>query len=182
MLEYLPKNGVVAEVGVAFGRYTRKILEILHPAKFVAIDTFELDKTSWSGHHAYRDTLGDLGHEAYYRQKFQDRIDNGSFIIKKGYSHVKLMEFDDAYFDMIYIDAAHDYASVKQDLAAANVKIKPDGYIVLNDYTLMDPLLLQPYGIVQAVHEFCLQEGWEIRYLGLHPYMFCDVALTKLPG
>ncbi len=46
----------------------------------------------------------------------------------------------------------------------------------------MDPLLLQPYGIVQAVHEFCREEGWEIRYLALHPYMFCDVALNKLPG
>lgn len=180
LLELLPKGGAVAEVGVAFGRFTRKILDIMRPATFVAIDTFELDKPSWSGHQSYKDILGDLSHEAYYRQQFRDRIDNGTLIIKKGYSHLMLGECDDASFDMIYIDAAHDYQSVKQDLAMAKSKIKPDGYLVLNDYILMDPLLLQPYGIVQAVHEFCLEEGWEVRYLALHPYMFCDVGLKKL--
>lgn len=36
------------------------------------------------------------------------------------------------------------------------------------------------YGVIQAVHEFCLREGWEIVYLALHPRMFCDVALNKI--
>lgn len=182
LLERLPKGGRVAEVGVGFGLFTQKILEVMRPATFVAIDTFELDRPSWSGRQEHRDVLGDLGHEAYYRQLFQERIADGSLLVRKGYSHVMLGQFEDASFDMIYIDAAHDYASVKRDLAVARTKIKPDGFIVLNDYTLMDPLLLQPYGIVQAVHEFCREEGWEIRYLALHPYMFCDVALSKLPG
>ncbi len=51
---------------------------------------------------------------------------------------------------------------------------------MLNDYTLVDPLLLQPYGIIQATHEFCVREGWEIIYLAQHPHMFCDVALRKI--
>ena len=80
---------------------------------------------------------------------------------------------------MIYIDAAHDYQSVMRDLAVANRKLKPSGYIVLNDYTIVDPLLLQHYDIVRAAHEFCLQEDWEIAFLALHPLMFCDVALRK---
>jgi hypothetical protein len=61
----------------------------------------------------------------------------------------------------------------------AGRKIRPDGAIVVNDYVMVDPLLLEPYGIVQATHEFCLREGWKFRYLALHPYMFCDVALIK---
>ena len=79
-------------------------------------------------------------------------------MIKKGYSNRMLEEFADQCFDMIYIDAAHDYQSVMRDLAVANRKLKPSGYIVLNDYTIVDPLLLQHYDIVRAAHEFCLQE------------------------
>lgn len=181
ILSHMPQGGRVAEVGVGFGLYTRKILEIMRPSSFVAIDTFELDKPSWSGRQEHSDVLGSLSHEAYYREQFSEYIESGTLIIKRGYSHVMLEEFSDAHFDMIYVDAAHDYESVRQDLAVAKCKIKPGGYLVLNDYTLIDPLLLQPYGVVQAVNEFCLEEGWEIRYFTLHPYMFCDVALSKLP-
>jgi len=49
ILRHLPKGGVVAEVGVGFGIYSRKIIEVMQPAQFVGIDTFELDKRSWRG-------------------------------------------------------------------------------------------------------------------------------------
>jgi hypothetical protein len=26
-----------------------------------------------------------------------------------------------------------------------------------------------------------LREGWEMMYLALHPYMYCDVALRRAP-
>jgi hypothetical protein len=33
--------------------------------------------------------------------------------------------------------------------------------LVLNDYTTASPSTGQPYGVVQAAHEFCLDEGWK---------------------
>lgn len=180
ILPRLPQGGVVAEIGVAFGRYSRKILDIMKPSQFVAVDCFGLDQTNWLGRQPYADFLGGMPHEAFYRKQFAAEIESGTVIIKKGFSHEVMETFPDAYFDMIYVDAAHDYASVVKDLDVCGRKIKPTGHILMNDYTLVDPLLLQPYGIVQATHEFCVEQGWEIIYLAQHPYMFCDVALRKL--
>ncbi len=182
ILHLLPTGGVVAEVGVAFGKYSRKILEVMEPRQFVAVDTFELDGPSWSGHQAYGKVFAGRSHEQYYRDAFAPEIAAGRVLVKKGFSFSVLEEFPDRYFDMVYIDAAHDYESVRRDLDVISRKVKEDGFILLNDYTLVDPLLLQPYGIVQATHEFCMREGWEIVYLALHRYMFCDVALRKVKG
>jgi hypothetical protein len=180
ILKLLPKGGVVAEVGVAFGRYSRIIIDGMQPESFVAIDTFNLDAPSWFGRKGYKDIFGDLTHEEYYRQQFRSEIASGRVSINKGCSAEVLSSFPDLFFDMIYIDAAHDYDNVKKDLEIASRKIKDEGTIILNDYTLYDPLLLQPYGIVQATNEFCINKNWEILYLALHRYMFCDVALKKI--
>jgi hypothetical protein len=180
ILKRLPQGGVVAEIGVAFGRYSRKILDIMQPKQFVAVDCFGLDYKDWRGRQIYADFLGGKPHEVFYRELFAEEIARGRVVISKGYSHEVMATFPDASFDMIYVDAAHDYASVVKDLEVSGRKIKPDGHIVLNDYTLVDPLLLQPYGIIQATHEFCVREGWEIIYLAQHPHMFCDVALRKI--
>ena len=145
-----------------------------------AFDTFELDKGSWIKGSPYRQKLGDLSHEGYYKKRFGKEIAEGRVIIKRGLSSSVLSEFSDQSFDLIYIDAAHDYENVKTDLDIATKKIKSDGVIVLNDYTVLDPLLLQPYGIVQAVNELCEGGAWEIVYLALHRYMFCDVALRRV--
>jgi len=180
ILHQLGRQDVVAEVGVGFGSFSRQIIDIMRPTRFVAIDTFQLDTPSWTGRHGYGDILGDLSHEAFYRQKFQDEVSSGLVDIRRGFSHDELARFEDGYFDMIYIDAAHDYESVKHDLAVANLKTKPEGYIVLNDFTVMDPLLLQHYDITRATQEFCLEHDWEFVCFALHRFMFCDVALRRM--
>lgn len=180
VLHHLGTQQRVAEVGVGFGAFSRQILRIMKPSKFVAIDTFQLDQPSWTGRHAYREILGDKTHEAYFRELFAHEIAAGQLSICKAFSHEALESFEDGYFDMIYIDAAHDYESVTRDLDVANRKTATDGYIVLNDFTVMDPLLLQHYDITRATQEFCLQHNWEMVCFALHRYMFCDVALRRM--
>lgn len=180
-LYLLPKGGVVAEIGVAFGNFSKEILRVVQPKQFVAVDTFDLDKASWTGRRAYEEKFEGLSHEDYYRRRFHAEISEGQVAVKKGFSSVVMTEFPDKFFDIVYIDAAHDYENVKKDLEIATKKIKDSGAIILNDYTVLDPILLQPYGIVQAVNELCEKGGWEFVYLALHRYMFCDVALRKVP-
>lgn len=50
-------------------------------------------------------------------------------------------------FDMAFIDAAHDYGSVRQDLVSVRFLIRPEGLIVCHDYCPTWP------GVVQAVDE-----------------------------
>lgn len=180
LLEYLPQGGRVAEIGVAFGFHSRNILDTMKPQEFFAVDTFGMDHTDSFGRQIYDRHLHGKKHLDFYQEKFSDEIATGQVVIRQGYSHEVMETFPDASFDMIYVDAGHDYESVARDLTISGRKIKPEGYIVLNDYTLMDPLLLQPYGIIRATHEFCVREGWQFAYFALHPLMFCDVALKRL--
>lgn len=179
-LHLLPKGGNVAEVGVAFGNFSRSILDIVQPELFVAIDTFELGQSNWGAKNTYSDILGNSTHEAYYRNRFESEIKNDRVEVKPCLSTTGLEEYQNKFFDMIYIDAAHDYENVRNDFSVARKKIKDEGVIIFNDYTMMDPLLLQPYGIVQAVHEVCESGDWEFVYLALHQYMFCDVAIRRI--
>jgi hypothetical protein len=51
---------------------------------------------------------------------------------------------------------------------------------VFNDYAVWSYLELQPYGVVAAVNELCLNDGWKIVYLALPNHMYCDVALRRI--
>ncbi len=91
-----------------------------------------------------------------------------------------LESFPDAYFDWINIDAQHTYEGVKRDINAARRKVKADGLLVFNDYTMWSYVEMQPYGVVAAVNELCLEDNWTITYLALPDHMYCDVAFRRI--
>lgn len=180
ILHELPKGGVVAEIGVAFGDFSHAILTIVKPRAFYAIDLYDLEKYETAFGIDLRAKFGGKTHEQFVRDRFSMEIADGRFIPKRGSSVEMMGEFDDESFDFIYIDASHEYTRVKKDLEICKRKIKPEGVLVLNDYTMCNPNNAQQYGVIQATHEFCLDEGWEITRLALHPTMFCDVVLRKI--
>lgn len=55
--------------------------------------------------------------------------------------------YDDEYFDIVYIDASHEYLPVKNDILSWLPKVKKGGIICGDDYTPGWP------GVVQAVNE-----------------------------
>lgn len=55
--------------------------------------------------------------------------------------------FADGSLDVVYIDAAHDYESVKADILAWRPKLKPGGILAGHDYGPHAP------GVIQAVDE-----------------------------
>lgn len=180
ILEDLPRHGVVAEVGVAFGDFSQAILRVLQPRRFYGVDLFDLDRHATAFGVNLQEKFQGRTHEAFIRERFHSEIDAGVVVLEKGDSAQVMERFDDGSFDMIYIDASHEYHHVKRDLAVCARKVKPTGALVLNDYTMANPSNGQQYGVVQATHEFCLDEGWEITHLALHPRMFCDVVLKKM--
>ena len=59
----------------------------------------------------------------------------------------EVAKYPDDYFDIVYVDAAHEYESVKADIAAWLPKVKTGGVICGDDYVAGWP------GVVQAVDE-----------------------------
>jgi len=77
--------------------------------------------------------------DVFYDQRatkiFDDMIRNYSNIWKiEKLSSLASKEFPNNFFDFIYIDANHDYDSVKQDIINWIDKIKIDGYVGGHDY------------------------------------------------
>lgn len=67
------------------------------------------------------------------------------------------LELDkDNQYDLIYIDGAHDYNNVKNDIINFLPKVKKGGYLSGHDYNSAD------YGVIQAVNEFFPQNKVEI--------------------
>jgi hypothetical protein len=180
ILPMLPKHAVFAEVGVAFGEYSRVIREICDPASFIAIDNFCLHEFDVVWGKTREERFGALTHEAYFRRDFAAEIESGAIEVMAGDSVAMLERLPDASLDVVYLDADHSYDSVARELAVIARKVREDGWIVLNDYTMMDAGGAgAPYGVVQAAHEFMIAQGWEMVALALHPLMYCDVALRK---
>jgi hypothetical protein len=179
VLKKLPCGGTAVEVGVAYGDFTRHILEILKPDLFIGIDTFGITAGDepWG-----RQTLKDqqCSHYDYYNSQFREYIKEGKMILKKGLSWEMLKQLPDDSIDYIYVDADHSYESVSKEIYVLKSKMKTQGIIQFNDYTYFDQNALLPYGVPKAVHEFMIQENYEMLYLCLHPQGFYDVVVRKL--
>lgn len=146
MISSFPKNTVVAEVGVAQGDFSTEILRRTTPSILILIDAWHMRETSPYGEAGYK----------VVTDRFSEEIANGRIIIKRGFSHQKLAELDDNTLDWVYIDAAHDYASVTTDLELAYAKVKNNGIISGHDYHRWGSYGKR-FGVVEAVNRFCVQ-------------------------
>lgn len=158
ILPLMPQDGICAEVGTQTGDFAKLIHTSLRPAK---LHIYDIDYTVFD--HSY----------------FESAVQNGTVELHQGDSSTLLGTLPDGYFDFIYIDGDHSYDGVVKDLTQAARKIKKDGWIVCNDYTVYSPLEKIKYGVYRAVNELCLHQGFEIRYLGLQKWGYHDVALQK---
>lgn len=161
-LFHLPMFGNVAEIGVANGNFSKCILHISKPLNLHLIDSWE--------EQAF-DYLDDINNVCQSLQDSRYQSVKKKFIkfpqvkIHKGYSLKMAKVFPDHYFDWIYLDANHTYEQVKADLAAWYQKIKPEGIITGNDYTLKPNI-----GVIRAVDEFMKKHNLEMFLLDNDPW------------
>jgi len=157
ILVTLPQRSVCAEVGVKVGNFASNILKINKPKELTLIDfdMFCLDRC---------------------REKFKKKK-NINYV--HGNSKLILKEFDDNYFDWIFLDTDHTYNTTKIELKQANRIVKEDGMIIIHDYISYSYIDDRTYGVIPAVNEFVNNSDWEFKYLTLEPSMYIAVALTK---
>lgn len=157
LLELLPKNSIGVEVGVFKGEFAQQILEVVSPSMLYLIDP-------WKGIIESGDMNGQnieyIHGNDYYSTVILPNFGLRSNVkVLREFSNI-LSSFEDSSVDWIYIDADHQYPSVKHDLQLAYRKVKTGGYILGHDYNnTMCP------GVVKAVDEFCIENNLEIAFL-----------------
>ena len=140
LLQAMPKQAICAEIGVWEGDFSRRILDRTRPAKLHLIDPWRYEEDT-----TYKDSLygGQIGgsqaklDKIYARvcQRFAQEIANQQVIVHRGDSHVVCEQFEDDYFDWIYIDGNHLYEFALRDLRMYYRKVKPGGFLTGDDYS-----------------------------------------------
>jgi disulfide oxidoreductase YuzD len=173
----LAPGGTIAEIGVAHGDFSEFLLVQLAPRTLVAFDFFNMHEAGSLWGKDTRQLLHGMKHLDFYQHRFRSRGDQ--VVIEPGVSYLELAKYPDRTFDMIYVDAAHDYPSVKRDADMALDKVKSDGFLVFNDYIMYDHLVGEPYGVVQVVNQIIVEQDLAVYGLALERHLFCDIAFCR---
>ncbi len=169
LISLLPKEAVVAEIGVLRGDFSSQILELTKPEHLFLIDCWDLCDFFEAG-------LSDY-------QLVVSKFDNNPKVsIIKNTSSEAAKNFPDNYFDWVYIDANHSYDAVKNDLETWFPKVKNGGFISGHDYfvpgTPGTPNYYS-YLVVPAVNEFVAKYNLEITYLTNEPIASYAIQIRK---
>jgi hypothetical protein len=169
----------IAEMGVAYGDFSEFMIRTLNPRLFAGYDIFVYHTIDdvWSS--SPQERLQGLTHIEYYKNRMTETFGNDlKLLAYEGDAAENLLKYNRT-FDLIYIDANHKLANVKEDTRAAIAKLSPGGLLGFNDYILYDHLGKERYGVVDVVNNLCVNEGWRITHFALQEQMFCDVILQK---
>ncbi len=166
ILDNLPKGMTIAEVGVAFGALSREIIDRCNPERLYLIDSWDSDR--------YASGLQEV------RAKFKERIARAEIIIRQGSSTGVLSKFPDRSLDFVYIDTDHSYETTAKELLIAAGKVKEGGRIGGHDYCVGNVFKPWPYGVIEAVGEFCNEQNWGFEYLSLEIHGHSTFVLHRL--
>lgn len=166
LLARMPKHGIVAELGVAAGDFSRQIVDVCAPAELHLVDIWDSDR---------------YGEELYLsvNSHFQQQQLCGEVIIHRKPSLEALENFPDQTFDWVYIDTTHSYELTRDELRACARKVKSTGIIAGHDYMQGNWRTQYRYGVIEAVHEFCVEYNYRVLYLTMDIAECLSFALIK---
>jgi len=167
LLSNLKKAAIVAELGVDHGDFSDLILKITEPKKLHLVDIWRSER--------YHDGLF-----LQVSDKFGEFVEQGCVQIHRKLSTDAATDFPDNYFDWIYIDTDHGYEVTRDELNRYALKVKSDGIIAGHDYSMGNWVKAYRYGVIEAVHEFCVENDWEFVYLTLEPTEKQSFAIRRI--
>ena len=151
LIEEVFDGGNILEIGVASGKLARFFVKLSNINKYTAVD---LDFSSFQ-------LSTDISVERY-----------------NGLTTKVLPKIQDD-FSLIYLDASHDYISVKKDLKAMRHLLTPGTILIFNDFSIIDRNY-GIYGVHAAASEFINDNNVEILGLALEPNGLYDIAVMIL--
>lgn len=113
-----------AEVGVAQGHHAKVLCDNIPGLKLFAIDIWQ----TYSGYKEYTDRI-----DKYYQEARQRLAPYNCTMIKK-FSMDAVQDFEDNSLDFVYIDGAHDFKNVADDICEWTKKVRVGGIVFGHDY------------------------------------------------
>ena len=166
LLERLTPGGTSVEIGVDQGHFSADILRLAAPAKLHLVD-------AWGSARYGKDK------QAAVAERFAS--EGARVELHLGLSTERVTDFADGSLDFVYIDTDHSYALTKEELRLYAPKVAPGGLLAGHDYSMGNWRKRYRYGVMEAVQEFCVEEGWGFRYLTAEIAERQSFALVKLP-
>jgi len=160
LLDFLPKNGICAEIGVAEGIFSTEILNRMSPDQLHLIDPWISQVNN--------DYVKDVNNVSQDEQdcRFTKVVNKfkkfSQVIINRAFSIDAAKAFPDSHFDFIYIDAVHTYDAILDDLTTYSKKMKPTGVIAGHDFASHVYARQQGFGVIGAVSEFVKRSNYEL--------------------
>jgi len=157
-------EGYVVEVGSFLGKSTAYMaVEIARTGKnitFDVVDTWEGTQDETINSKEQANIIASLDGKLY-EQFLSNIMPVREFVCPIRRPSVEAAQgYPDGSLDMVFIDAAHDYESVKADIAAWYPKVRLSGVLAGHDYETNWP------GVMQAVNEFAVTNNYNVELLG----------------
>lgn len=174
LLRRLPSNAIVAEIGVAEGKFSQQIFKLTSPDKLHLIDLWDPNYDF-----PYLPDIRDGDHcFEVASSKFKQEITSGNVIFTRNDSLKAVNDFPDNYFDWIYIDTTHSYQRTFNELSAYMPKIKTNGILAGHDHTPGNINRGIEFGVIEAAKEFCYKNDFRYKYLTMDK--FPSYALERI--
>lgn len=198
LIARLPNCKKIVEVGVFKAEFSEFIYQSLKPEELVLIDSwsaepfkkyfeqidadlsFKKPSSYFASYFGGDPTQQDLW-DKIFKEVSDKFIQRKNVKILRKESHSAAKHFENGYFDMVYIDANHQYSLVQRDLDFWKDKIKDDGFLILNDCCACkaDVVRGQNLGVLEVVTNFVKHHNF--KPLVLISPLWSDLILVKNP-
>ncbi len=138
---------VGAEIGVAQGHHSLVLCQNIPGLHLYAVDVWE----PYDGYYEYQDRI------TRYHQEAIERLAGYNVTYVQKYSMDAVKDFADGSLDFVYIDGAHDFRNVVDDLCEWSKKVKVGGIVYGHDYKRRHDVYV--IEVKDAVQAFCYTKG-----------------------
>lgn len=194
LLDCVPRGGRAAELGVFTGDHAAGMQRVIGCNELHLVDTWSYDPADrvpfpdMPEHMMEREAVvadyfgpdPDASLEEHFRTTVQRFANDPAVTIHRSRTSDAYRQFDDGCFDMIYVDANHQYEYVLRDLLEWGPELRMGGLMFLNDHYDSPDGRRQNLGVIGATAAFVKRSAFD--YVAMSAAPWSDMVLTNDPG